>query len=621
MPEKKMNIKKAIAISLRGYKILWQSPMMLLSGGLHAAAEALSPFIGIYMLAQIINELATDRNLDRLIRLTIITLIATAVASLLTAGLLRLKNYHRSTQYFERQKLFTDKLFKMDFRDVDSSHTHGLLSQIRQNDNWGGWGFWRLISSFDAVIKAILSIAGAIALTVSLFTSQVPQGVGWLTVLNHPLFILLIIVVMITVSVISPLLAVKGQLYFVSIADTMKLGNRIFEFWARLAYDTKRTLDMRMYRQDVFSQDHLAVSLFGTDEKDLIHVIRPVTIKMSTFSSLSAMVGHVLTAVVYIFICLKAWGGAFAVGSITQYIRSITAMAAGFSSLVMALGALYNNASFLQTVFEYLDIENTMYQGSLSTEKRSDNKYSVEFKNVSFKYPGREEYALRNVSLNFEVGQRLAVVGENGSGKTTFIKLLCRLYDPTEGEILLNGIDIRKYDYRQYMDIFAVVFQDFKLLAFELGQNVAASAEYDSKKVSESLAKVGLEEKWDLETTLYKDFKEDGVEVSGGEAQKIALARILYKNAPFIILDEPTAALDPLAEFEVYSKMNEIIGKKGEKTSVFISHRLSSCRFCDNIAVFDKGRVVQKGGHDELVADLKGKYYELWDAQAEYYTG
>jgi len=620
MPEKKLNIKEAIQANMRGYKILWKTPMILLSGGLHAAAEALSPFIGIYLLAQIINEIAGARDLDRLIRLTIITLVATAISSLITAGLLRLKNYHRSTEFFIGQKILTDKLLEMDFRDVDSSNTHELLSQIRQNRQWGGWGLWKLIVNFDNVVKATLGILGAVALTVSLFISQVPQEAGWLTALNHPLFILLIIVVMILVSIASPLLAVKGQSFFVAIADTMKFGNRIFSFWGRLSYDRSRTLDMRMYRQDKFSQDHLATNLFGTEETDLFHTISPAVTKMCIYHDLSAAVSHVLTAVVYIFICLKAWGGAFAVGSITQYVRSITAMATGFSALVMALGELYNNANFLQPIFEYLEIENAMYQGSLSTEKRSDNKYSVEFKNVSFKYPGRDDYALRNVSLNFEVGQRLAVVGENGSGKTTFIKLLCRLYDPTEGEILLNGIDIRKYDYRQYMDIFAVVFQDFKLLSFGLGQNVAAATEYDSKKALDSLAKVGLKEKWGLEATIGKDFKEDGVDVSGGEAQKIALARVLYKDAPFIILDEPTAALDPLAEFEVYSKMNEIIGKKGEKTSVFISHRLSSCRFCDNIAVFDKGSVVQKGRHDDLVADLDGKYYELWDAQAEYYA-
>ncbi|QHW34875.1 ABC transporter ATP-binding protein [Paenibacillus rhizovicinus] len=251
-----------------------------------------------------------------------------------------------------------------------------------------------------------------------------------------------------------------------------------------------------------------------------------------------------------------------------------------------------------------------------------DNEYEIEFRHVSFKYPAADDYTLRNLSLTFRVGERLAVVGMNGSGKTTFIKLLCRLYDPTEGEILLNGINIKKYDYAEYMSIFSVVFQDFKLFSFSLGQNVAATVDYDRDKVEAAVAEAGMEERYrelpdGTETYLYKDFEEGGVEISGGEGQKLALARALYKDAPFIILDEPTAALDPIAEFEIYSKFNEIVGSK---TAIFISHRLSSCRFCDNIAVFHEGTLVQRGSHDELVSNRGGMYYELWNAQAQYYV-
>jgi ATP-binding cassette subfamily B protein len=220
------------------------------------------------------------------------------------------------------------------------------------------------------------------------------------------------------------------------------------------------------------------------------------------------------------------------------------------------------------------------------------------------------------------VGKRLAIVGENGSGKTTFIKLLCRLYDPQEGQILLNGIDIRKYRYDDYMSIFSVVFQDFQLLCQPLGANVAGSMRYDRARVQRALTDAGFGErlaamKDGLDTMLYKNLSEDGVEISGGEAQKIAIARALYKDAPFIILDEPTAALDPIAEAEIYSKFDEIAG---DKTAIYISHRLSSCKFCDEIAVFQDGAVIQQGTHAALVADEGGKYHELWHAQAQYYN-
>ena len=261
-----------------------------------------------------------------------------------------------------------------------------------------------------------------------------------------------------------------------------------------------------------------------------------------------------------------------------------------------------------------------MYQGSLSVEKRADRSYEIELRDVSFRYPNTQTWALEHVNMKFQVGRRMALVGPNGSGKTTFIKLLCRLYDPTQGQILLNGIDIRKYDYQQYLDIFSVVFQDFQLLAFPLAQNIAASAAVDPARARACLKAAGLDQAQlpdGLDTFLYREFNEQGVEISGGEAQKIAIARALYKDAPFIILDEPTAALDPIAEAEIYVGFDAIVGNK---TAIYISHRLSSCRFCDEICVFDAGKIVQRGSHEQLVEEKDGLYFRLWQAQAQYYT-
>lgn len=305
-----------------------------------------------------------------------------------------------------------------------------------------------------------------------------------------------------------------------------------------------------------------------------------------------------------------------------QYVAVLSRLGEGLQELMYILSDNEVYCTHLQNLFAYLDLPNNMYQGSLTIEKRDDNEYYVEFRDVSFQYPDTDRYVLKHVNLKFKIGEKLAVVGMNGSGKTTFIKLMCRLYDPTEGEILLNGVNIQKYDYDEYMSIFSVVFQDFRLFSFSLGQNISASATYDSEKVTECLKKAGFDKRLeslpnDLETFLYKDFDTDGVEISGGEAQKLALARALYKDAPFIILDEPTAALDPLSEYEVYSKFNEIAG---DKTAIYISHRLSSCRFCDKIAVFHAGEIIQTGTHDELLADNEGKYYQLWNAQAQYYV-
>ena len=274
---------------------------------------------------------------------------------------------------------------------------------------------------------------------------------------------------------------------------------------------------------------------------------------------------------------------------------------------------------YLINYANYLELPNEKYDGTLPIEKRLDNDYELEFKNVSFHYPNNQEMVLKNITAKIHVGHKMAIVGTNGSGKSTFIKLLCRLYDPTEGEILLNGIDIRKYDYDEYRQIFGVVFQDFQLFAFSVAQNVAAGTEYDVERVWKALGQAGLRERAQkmekgIETVIYKQ-EDEGVEISGGEAQKLAIARALYKDAPVVILDEPTAALDPVSELEIYERFDEMVK---EKTAIYISHRMSSCRFCENILVFEDGNIAQMGSHADLV-ERDGLYARLWRAQAQYY--
>lgn len=617
---KNIQIKEALKLSMRGYGIWWNEyPKMLVSTAVVSIVSALTPYVGIYLSALIINEISESRDRSTLMRLVLTALISAALLSILNASLGRWKNCQHTGWWYKRSKIYTEKLLSLDFNSIDDPHIHDLRSQISQNEQWGGWGITKLLGSFEAIIKAVMTIMGAIALTASLFILQVPKSGKGLTVLNHPLFIALIAAIMLVVTFISPMLSNKAGSYWAKRSDDARMGNRHFGFYGFMGYDRSRALDIRIYRQD-----YLCTNMMERDAgfSTKSNIARDARGPMGGLNALSAAVSQVFTGIVYIFVCLKAWGGAFGIGSVTQYISSVTALSGGVASLIKTLGDMQNNAVFLKTTFEFLDMPNDMYQGSLTVEKRSDLKYEIEFKNVSFKYPSSEKYALENISLKFKIGERLAVVGMNGSGKTTFIKLLCRLYDPTEGEILLNGINIKKYDYYDYMSIFSVVFQDFKLFSYSLGQNVAAKMEYKSEKAEECLKEAGFDSRLaeladGLNTYLYKDFDEKGVDISGGEAQKVALARALYKDAPFIVLDEPTAALDPVAEYEVYSRMNEIVG---DKTAVFISHRLASCRFCHDIAVFHEGGLIQQGSHDKLVLDKTGKYYELWNAQAQYYT-
>ena len=358
-----------------------------------------------------------------------------------------------------------------------------------------------------------------------------------------------------------------------------------------------------------------------------IEKLNRVSIKYGAYT---VVLNAALDAALFIFVAAKSFIGVFGIGSFVLYQGTIGRFIGAVSGLAIDIGALRQNNRFLVQFYEYLDMPNDMYKGTLAVEKRDDLDYEIEFRDVSFKYPRTDNYALRHVSMKFKIGEKLAIVGENGSGKTTFIKLLCRLYDPTEGKILLNGIDITRYRYDEYMALFSVVFQDYTLFDFSIGDNVSASFGYDEKKARDCLIRAGMGEKLEkldaeaaekgvnaLDFAIGRDYDSEGIDLSGGERQKVALARALYKDAPFVILDEPTAALDPIAEAEVYENFNRIAE---DKTTVFISHRLSSCRFCDTITVFDRGSIVQMGSHDELVADADGKYSALWYAQAQYYA-
>ena len=260
-------------------------------------------------------------------------------------------------------------------------------------------------------------------------------------------------------------------------------------------------------------------------------------------------------------------------------------------------------------------------KNDIKSDLSEENSFVLEVKNVSFRYDGQMEYALKNVNMRIDSKSKVAIVGKNGSGKSTFIKLLCRLYKPTDGEILLNGINIWEYELSTYLSAIAPVFQDINIFALSLKQNIDFGVENDEERVNNAIAQAGLADKVrTLEQGIYSELltimSDQGVELSGGEKQKIAIARSLYKKACMVIMDEPTAALDPLAEKRLYQSLNEMIE---DKMGVYISHRLSSTRFCDYIYLFDTGKIIEEGTHDELM-NYKGDYYDMFQLQAQYYV-
>lgn len=334
---------------------------------------------------------------------------------------------------------------------------------------------------------------------------------------------------------------------------------------------------------------------------------------------LGALFVFIQQCITYIYLIWRVIYDTISIGSFTMYITAITQFTISLRSVMDSLIEIRSYDMYYDNLNEYLSVPKKLREGK--NQSIPQGSHLIEFKNVSFKYQGTELYAVKNLNLTLNPGEKLSIVGENGTGKTTFVKLLTRLYDPTEGEILLDGVNIKDINYDSYMSLFATVFQDYKLFSFSLKDNISLNLDSCDSKIESILRRIGFGEKLDklpkgINTAVYKNFDEAGFEPSGGEGQKIALARALYKNAPIIVLDEPTAALDPRAEFEIYQHFNELVDGK---TAVYISHRLSSSRFCDKIAVFENGNIIEYGTHDQLIKK-HGKYAELFEMQARFFV-
>lgn len=574
----------------------------------------LSPYFNLYLSAEIVNEIVGKKDKNTLITLVLITVLGNFAIAVIGGVLNRIFGHKKTILYQNEAAYYNQKTLKLDYADLENPEVRQLRRKITESSKINGHGKQLLLLSVGRLVNITISTVLAVILGIEMFVILFAAGFSWYIILFAVLIIGIVIFNVWYSFRIQEKLGTLSQQISQAMIEENRIDNAID------CYNMGK--DVRLYRQDKLIMNlkkfsyELHKKAFRTRASKSYMLYLPLSIT-----------DVLLKVIIYVFVCGYALIGVFGIGSIVKYVGFVETIINCITSYFNVFSDIKYNTPFVEDYLAYFDIPQKMYQGTIPVEKRAfceggDNDYEIEFRDVSFKYPGSDSYALHHVNMKFKVGERLAVVGMNGSGKSTFIKLMSRLYDPTEGEILLNGIQIHKYDYDEYLSLFSVVFQDFKLFSFSLGQNVATSSNFEKTRVVDCLKQAGLEDRYEampdgVDTSLYKNFDKNGVEVSGGEAQKIALARALYKNAPFIILDEPTAALDPIAEYEIYSKFNDIVK---DKTAIYISHRLSSCRFCDKIAVFHEGNIVQIGSHCELLSDTEGKYYELWNAQAQYYT-
>lgn len=590
-------------------KLLWAMDrkfpvIVILQGGLNA----LLFYLPVILVARILDLLVYRENSADPVSIAVVGLVGIWLLKGVKA-LLEKEMKTRSYQIAMRfETLVPVNTLNISFSDLESDYAKEMRARILADRSWGS-GFFGVADKFCNLCNSGFELLGSVIMLIPLAMQVSGSAAG--KVAAALLF-------NIGLAVVGASVYAKWYQKKESAAmNQMTQAEKNSRFWymdegGSGAIGAQSLKDIFMYRAKKMIQKTIDIEREGV-RKNVFTIAR-----INSAGGLgTGMIQGILLCVSYYCVLALAIAGTITVGMVLRYAQAIFQACMSVSASIRLAGEFRTDVGRIASTLEYLNLEAEKTKGDSFTEM---TKGVIEFRNVSFRYPGTKELVLDHVSLKIEPSEKIAVVGKNGSGKTTLVKLLCRLYEPEEGEILWNGKNIREYDLREWQKIFAIVFQDYSLLSLTLGQNVAASEQYETERAKEVLQLAGFGERLNklkkgLETVVYPEYEQDGVSFSGGEEQKIAIARAIYKGGQICILDEPTAALDPVSESRVYESFDEIV--KG-KTAVYISHRLSSCKFSDRIFVLDNGKIAESGTHEALLSQ-NGLYAQLWQAQAQYY--
>ncbi|MBQ2775274.1 MAG: ABC transporter ATP-binding protein [Clostridia bacterium] len=604
---------KNLKIILSSFKEMQRlEKRMIPSSVLVAVVSAIMPFINIWFTSKIVDLLDTGAESSTLIVYILIAVGLNLILFFINNFLGDMNYMFRSIMYNRENQNIASKLYSIEYQKLEDSEFKELLHNHSEAQKRVYSAFtqfsWMLRDFLSGLITFSISIIILFPLFKIGFTASGPSF------FERPIFLItLFLMIVIMVAVILAVNLKMNKAQFVAGAEYSRL-DKLFYFFLNVFQDYNTAKEIRLYKEQELIE-HVAVDkIVNNGEK----ILRRVSLNSARSSSMIAVLGAIAGFGVYLFIGVKGFYGLYGIGSLVLSCGAFMQIISGIMKMAATFG---RTAELIPLAEYYFKIINTKDEMQYGEKTFSTDKFEVEFKNVSFKYPGSENYALKNINIKINNGEHLAVVGKNGSGKTTFIKLLCRFYDVNEGEIKINGINIKDYSKDSINKLYSVVFQDFKLFSIPVCQNLSTQEDYQEAKLFDALDKVGLLNRImkmpDREKTyIYKDLDKSGIEISGGEAQRLAIARAHYKDAPIVILDEPTASLDPVAEKEIYDRFNQFVENK---TAIYISHRLSSCVFCDRIAVFENARLVESGYHQELLSNKDSKYFELWDVQAQYY--
>ena len=586
---------------------------------LNIIVNSLSPFVTILGTQYLIDEIADEskRNMFWIVFWVAFICIGSFICSNLKkwTG----ENISRIGEKFDR--IFKTNLcmncIKMKFKNTEDTDVLDIIKNAERALNETGQ-VNGLITALANIITKFFVALGVVVLV----CTRIP----WL---------MIPVIISFAVNSYTTSKVNKGRRKFFKEMSTVERGSTYFNTELQ---ESRYAKDIRLYdASEIFEKkyDGYVDRIYGTSKKYFMGFLKYWNVN-NIFYSVSDMT-------IYILLVVNIFNKTISIGEFSSLFQATGEFASAIRNIVNSYLEMNYTSSVLKFYIDFVEsvaVEDDKFDGSVAENGLSDNiisdnitleetenilanfnKCEIEFKNVSFIYPNTEKYILKNVSATIKAGEHVAIVGQNGAGKTTFIKLLCHLYDNYEGKILINGREAGEYSFREYIRLLSVVFQDFRLFAFTIKENVTV---FQDKKVDlEEIYKIAGIEDWinSLEekdsTYIYKMFVENGVEPSGGQAQKLAIARALYKNAPIVVLDEPTAALDPISEYEVYKNFDKLVHGK---TAIYISHRLSSCRFCDRIIVLENGSVVEEGSHEKLMENTKGLYFKMYNTQAKHYS-
>ena len=571
---------------------------------LNCLFSAIEPFVFIFVSGKLVKYLIEGRAFKEIVTLSLVGAAISLAVYVIKNITENYKMEYMDYLNCKEKNLLIKGIFNLDFKDFESKEYKDKISRHRQETDGIGGVYYETLYLLSDFVSGVLTIIIA-AISLGGFYKTLNQSVD-IKILGERYFPLILLAALIILSVLLAIFRKKVEEKNEDDREEYSVKYKIYDFYMRLLSDYESLKQIKIFDEKPFIKRELNDKFV----KDGLSLDRRVSVRIAFSQAMNEFLMTGINVLFLLVLAVKAIGGLFGADALIIYYGAFKEIVDRIKLLIESVGYKKSIEPKIEILYDVIALKSESDEGKY-IEESTEN--AIVAKNIFFSYPGSDKNALEEIDVTIKNGEKIAIVGENGSGKTTFINLLTGLYRPTSGEIFVNG---KTPTLENTSKEAGVVSQDFFLFSFMLGENVASSRDVDIKNAKLALETSGFGDKYPLETYLYKDIDEDGVDVSGGEAQKIALARAIYGDKKLLLFDEPTSKLDPKSEMKVFESFNEV--SKG-KTAIFVSHRMSACKFADRIILFEKGKISAIGTHEEMIRGSE-RYREMWIAQAKYYS-